>query len=54
MLAPINFVGINEIKESNKVISSYDVLGRKSINHNGLVLKLYENGSVKKTINLNK
>ena len=54
MLAPISFVGINEIKKTNKVINSFDVSGRKSTNHNGLVLKLLDDGSVRKTINLNK
>ena len=52
-LSPLNTVGIVEEESfESKIIDSYDVMGRKYMNQNGINLKLYDDGSIKKTINL--
>jgi hypothetical protein len=53
-LLPFNSIGIIENKKPVNVIGSFDVLGRGSTNANDIIIKINDDGSVNKTINMNK
>tara|TARA_Y100000385_G_scaffold13065_1_gene13315 strand:+ start:3277 stop:4827 length:1551 start_codon:yes stop_codon:yes gene_type:complete len=54
-LAPLSMVGLFENKKPKAIVNSYDVLGRSGLNNkNGIVIKLFDDGSAEKIIITNK
>jgi hypothetical protein len=48
-------VGLFENKKPKAIVNSYDVLGRSGLNNkNGIVIKLFDDGSAEKIIITNK
>ena len=50
-LVPLTVDNSMEVKIPRTVVNSYDVLGRPSKNKNSLLIEVYNDGTVKKTIN---